>query len=137
MESCKRGTRLVDYIKQLQIIKLDSDKAAVEGFRLMHLHKITAIPVVDAKKHLVTTLSSSDARVITENSLANIALPVTEFLKESYGTIRSPVTVSMNHTVGEVMNKLLESKVHRVWVEEAGEVTGVVSMSNILSLWKK
>lgn len=119
-----------------EIVKLNMDRPAIEGFRIMYLNKVTAVPVIDSDQRLVTTLSSSDTRIVTEENLSTIALPVLEFLNKGYGSLREPVTAHMDSTVGEVITKLLASKIHRVWLEEGGKVIGVVSMSNILELWK-
>eukprot|EP01127_Copromyxa_protea_P007862 TRINITY_DN1785_c0_g1_i4.p1 TRINITY_DN1785_c0_g1~~TRINITY_DN1785_c0_g1_i4.p1 ORF type:complete len:241 (-),score=21.47 TRINITY_DN1785_c0_g1_i4:48-770(-) len=118
-----------------EIVKLNSDRPAIEGFRIMYMNKVTAVPVIDSNQRLVTTLSSSDARIITEENLSTITLPVIEFLNRGYGALRQPVTARMNCSVGEVINKLLASKIHRVWLEEDDKVVGVVSMSDILQLW--
>lgn len=101
----------------------------------MKEHRITAVPIINNYERLITTLSSSDARFVTEANIGLITGPALDFLKTCHG-IRAPVTAKMTSTIEGVMEQLLESKIHRVWIEEDGKIIGVVSMSNILSLWR-
>jgi len=111
----------------------------------MRLSQVNALAVVDEHGKLVGTLSGSDLRGMSHDKIATVLLPVMEFLKAQHQEgLKSPVTCSKSDTVVSVVKKMLDHKVHRVWLQnEAGEPTGVISLSDLalfvftqtLSVW--
>lgn len=121
-----------------QVVTIPSDVKAISAFRTLYQNKITAAPIVDAAGKVVGTLSSSDVRHLTKDSVQDVMLPVLQFLEKAGGHKRGQVTVTESATVGGVFQKVLGAGVHRVWVVNAQQQpVGVVSMSNLIGLYFK
>eukprot|EP01125_Pyxidicula_operculata_P002488 TRINITY_DN12349_c0_g1_i1.p1 TRINITY_DN12349_c0_g1~~TRINITY_DN12349_c0_g1_i1.p1 ORF type:complete len:289 (-),score=57.76 TRINITY_DN12349_c0_g1_i1:97-963(-) len=118
------------------VVTIKSSVTALAGFREIYNHKVTGIAVVDDHGKMVHTLSSSDVRVLTEENLKDLFLPVSDYLKK-YSERSSEIFVGPQATLREAMAKLIEGRVHRVWVCEGNVPLGVVTMSDIIRLWYK
>jgi CBS-domain-containing membrane protein len=109
---------------------------ALEGFRLMYQRDVQALPVVDDKEAIVTTLSTSDTKGIDAQNITSCLLPVLEFLKQIHGgQCIHPITCSPKATLGDVLLKMKTATFHRhqVWVvNSAMKPIGVVSMTDVL-----
>jgi len=131
--------------KMGSIISICETDKAVDAFRLMCKHNISGLPVVSADGKLVGNISESDLRAIQSNAqfLRLLYLPVTEYLdmmrKHRATEPRCPkqralVKCDQIDTYREVVNKVVESKVHRCFIVDSNDkLLGVISLHDILA----
>lgn len=83
---------------------------------------------------IVGNLSESDLRGLNTDRLLDLLFPVLDYLKQFHGVVRKPVTVTVDSTFEQVVDKVLSEKVHRVWVVDAqNKPIGALSMSDIVA----
>ena len=68
-----------------EVVTAPWDSSALECFKLMTEHKVSAVGVVDREGELVANLSASDLRRLDERSFRLLALPVAEFISRRKG----------------------------------------------------
>ncbi|KAJ3412263.1 hypothetical protein HDV05_001022 [Chytridiales sp. JEL 0842] len=136
-----------------KLIAVPSDFSAIAAFRVLYLHRVSAVPITHpSTSEIIGTLSASDLRGLkaTKESLETLLLPVMEF-KESKRPLFLPVGwermdsdllggprrlryVKEETGVGDAARMALDSKIHRVWIVESGKPVGVMALSDCLSL---
>ncbi|KAI8847498.1 hypothetical protein BC829DRAFT_444464 [Chytridium lagenaria] len=115
---------------------------AIAAFRVMYMHRVTAVAVVEEHGGLVANLSASDLRGITadKESLGALLLPVFEFLETR--THRNPEQIKADQirvvkpsdTLSMAVGSMVKSKIHRVWVQNSNDrPIGVVTMTDAIS----
>jgi len=122
--------------QQLPLVTITTKESALEGFRVMHVKDIQAVPVVDEQGVIVTTLSTADTKGLDASNITKCLLPVIDYLKEMHGgQLIHPITCSPKDTLGEVVLKMKVATIHRhqVWVTNAQQKPiDVVSMSDVM-----
>jgi len=121
-------------------ITMPATETALEGFRTIRLMCISALAILNEKKELIGTLSSSDVRGLKSEDLPTVRKPVMEYLRGRHpeGKVCHPVTCSRETLLREVITQMFAAKVHRVWVvDSAGKVEGVVSGTDICSVFTR
>lgn len=111
----------------------DSLLAAIE---LMHRHTIRRIPVLDAEDHLVGMLSESDVRGVAPFSsrgrpIHDFEAILEEFVVEEQMS-RSPVTISPERDLKDVVRYLLKGKFGALPVLEGGKLVGIITETDVL-----
>jgi len=115
-----------------RIHKITTNHTALRGFQIMRLQQVNALAITDEHGKLLGTLSGSDLRGLSHDKVANVLLPVMDFLKSQHGgVIKAPLTCKKTDKVKAVMDKLIAEKVHRVWITNDVEPIGVVSLSDL------
>jgi len=122
------------------VVKVNINRNAIDAFKLMAEHKVSAIAVVDDDNHLISNLSARDIRTIATDQkvISGLFTPIRNFLLAVYSERvleTSPaISCSTKDTLGVVLRKLAVSKVHRVYVvDNSHSVIGVISLSDILT----
>jgi CBS domain-containing protein len=131
LSSLKLGTASTDS----KVFTLGAKETAIAGFRKMiQRNELSALPVVNAEGKLVETLSASDFRHVSLENFKDVLLPVVDFLKKERGLFKQTlVTAKADEPLYSVVDKLLLTGVHRVWVVDGeGKPTGVVSLTDII-----
>mmetsp|Transcript_6474 Transcript_6474/g.8935 ORF Transcript_6474/g.8935 Transcript_6474/m.8935 type:complete len:338 (-) Transcript_6474:510-1523(-) len=129
------------YVKGTDVVTVKDTETALHGFRrLLQWHSfrdwnLAALPVVDSKTgKIVGNLSESDLRGMNENRLLDLLFVIPMYMKTFYGIMGTPLTVTTNTTFKDAVDKLIEAKVHRLWVVDADEKpVGAFSLSDIIS----
>jgi len=135
-----------------EIISINDDQKAIEGFKLMAKLKISAVAVVshvDGK--LLTSLSAKDIRVLEAKVMfTNLFKPCIEFVAASrsvktaskakqssvLSTDESLICCKPTSTLKEVISKLAIMKIHRIFVVDTDKKPlGVISLGDILALF--
>jgi 5'-AMP-activated protein kinase regulatory gamma subunit len=82
----------------------------------------------------VGTLSASDLRGINDETLNTLTLPVREFLdKVQRKAPASPVRCSPDEKLDTVIDRLIQSRVHRLWItDENQKPVGVVALTDVI-----
>ncbi|KAJ3097645.1 hypothetical protein HDU97_004705 [Phlyctochytrium planicorne] len=115
------------------IITVPKTYTALQSFRIMHLHRITGVPITDeSHKTVIANLSASDLRGITETteSLASLLLPVLDFLRrtrEGMGKSPTPPVPAMltyEDTLWTAISTAIESGIHKIWVKGSDAPAG-------------
>ncbi|KAJ3407452.1 hypothetical protein HDV05_005413 [Chytridiales sp. JEL 0842] len=123
------------------IIAVPESFSAISAFRVMYTHRVSAVPIVDASGRVVANLSASDLRGITASSesLGALLLPVFEFLETKTRRTSEQLkpdqlrSVKGTDTLGSAARISLDSKIHRVWVEDDDEKPiGVLTLTDML-----
>jgi CBS domain-containing protein len=108
------------------------DMTVSDAVSLMTEHHISALPVVDARSRLLGVLSTTDvlqaAAEATDGRAREqvFAAPVADFMTPR------PATVKLETDVKEAAQQMLYLEVHRLFVEEDGQLVGVISQSDIV-----
>jgi CBS domain-containing protein len=113
------------------IFTVETTKKAIDCFRDIAFHRISAVAVINEEGILVENLSAHDIRLIMDDPQDTIQLPIGIFLekKQSSGFVTCKATESMRHAC----NLMMESKSHRVWlVDDNGIPSGVLSLSDVV-----
>jgi CBS domain-containing protein len=94
---------------------------------------VSGVPVVDEAGHLVGVLSSSDIleALAEHNDPAARESVFDETLVQDLMTPR-PQSISPDATLRDAAQRLLYLEVHRLFVERAGKLVGVVSTSDLV-----
>eukprot|EP00298_Acanthocystis_sp_HF-20_P010615 c18948_g1_i1.p1 GENE.c18948_g1_i1~~c18948_g1_i1.p1 ORF type:complete len:327 (-),score=125.94 c18948_g1_i1:64-1044(-) len=117
-----------------KLITLSHKASAVQGFRTLYNDHTNAVAVVDENGKLVDNLSATDLRGIPEESILSLlTLPVLTFLEHVRKVVRQPITCTKRSTLKEVIDILVERRIHRVWiVDDLFHVEGVVSLTDVI-----
>jgi CBS-domain-containing membrane protein len=109
------------------------DMSVAGAVRLMAEYHLSALPVVDARSHLLGVVSTTDIlqaaaeatdgrareRLFNASDVRDIMTP-------------RPATVGLDTDVKEAAQQMLYLEVHRLFVEENGQLVGVISQSDIV-----
>lgn len=125
------------------IYSVEEGRTALEAFRTLALSGVHAIGIIGigstGQGRLLYNLSASDLRGITPDTVHLLREPVEvylERLRESDPTSRprNLVTCTPDATLIEVMELVLRSRVHRVWVtDQQQRPLGLITLTDILS----
>lgn len=118
--------------QQLMIGK--EDQITLDIYQRMWSQNISAVPILNKSNQLIATLSSSDLKEISKDNMNALFLPVNYFLKVIHGeAIPKPIVCYPTTSLKEVMKKIIENEVHRVWVvTSSNNVIDVLSCSDII-----
>jgi len=111
-----------------------SDKALlIHAFSQIVETQYTGIAVVDASGKLVSTISASDIKGITrENFKSTLLMPLERFAS----TKIPPQTLSGDSTLGDVISRMAEMKIHRIFVVDSdGKPNNVITMTSIMNIF--
>jgi CBS domain-containing protein len=116
--------------KKLATIR-DHD-TALDGLRKASQLDLSAVGIVDSAGKLVGNLSASDLRGLDVTRLHEVVQDVRQFLQKHSPTSLQPQTVPVSATLRSAVQKMLQNRLHRVWiVDAAGAPVGVCSMTDI------
>jgi CBS domain-containing protein len=114
---------------------VDDDIGTAES--LLRLHEISSLPVVGRNGDLAGVLSFRDllqaghvlgrmmgARTVLTLPVACVGDVMTD----------TPITVTVDQTLGEAAKLMLERRIHRVYVLRDGQIAGVLSTNDLLRL---
>jgi len=115
-----------------QIIAVRADDNALQSLRTMNNHKLSAAPIVNGNGVLVGTLSISDLKGVTSESLLSLTTTTIKFSEHHSYAQPKAVMVTLDSTFGDVINLIARTRVHRVWVVDANhKPIGVISLTDV------
>jgi CBS domain-containing protein len=113
------------------IYTVPTTKIAIDCFRDIAFHHISAVAVVNEEGILVDNLSARDIRLIIDDPQDTIQLPIGLFLEKKQ--VSGFVTCKSDQSMRHACNLMLESKSHRTWlVDDNGIPCGVLSLSDVV-----
>jgi len=123
------------------VVSVHPSVSVIQAFRVLKEKNVIALPIVTSDQGILGTLSASDLRSLDESNFGNLILPVLPYLKRIHGKVPQPIIVSLTDHIGQVINILIENKVHRAWLYDRDDVSeqqhlpkliGVVTLTNII-----
>jgi len=120
------------------VVTVQETATALTAFREMSFRKVSAVAIVDKHNKLLSTLSTSDLRGMTQATFRNLLLPVLDFLKVTRGVHKDLVFCTGEDTIGATIEKALYGCVHRVWVvnnAENRQPLGAISLTDLICLF--
>jgi CBS domain-containing protein len=127
---------------------VDGESSVIDALKYMSDMQITGVAVLDSSSSsIIGIISMTDVRMIFQrNQYMDLFMSCAQWISavlsqaglENEGRDRCPVFwVREESTLGETLQKILVTRVHRIWVEsgaEAGGVVGVVSLGDVLKV---
>jgi len=121
------------------VVTINKNKTALDGFLMMHSKKLSSLAVVDENGVLCGNLSASDLKgfQLFFKDFSDLTLPLSDFL----GTIRRKqgrpdnfaVAVKPNVLVKDIIDMFNEEIVHRVYIVDNGyKPVGVFSLTDLM-----
>lgn len=122
------------------VFSVKEDDMAIDAFKLMNANRISGVAIVDEEGKLKGNISNRDLKVIsTDGSLFWRLFSKVKYFrmharKESDQALpRGTVTVTPQDTLRTVITKLIEDKIHRVYViDQDRRPLGVISLRDVL-----
>jgi len=119
-----------------EVASIDQSTPAIQGFLTLARRGISALAVVDQQHKLVGSLSASDLRGLSDETLAAITRPSLEFIQSANQgrAPMGPVSCTPSDTLETAMDLVVRARVHRVWIAdaEAGRPVGVLALGDII-----
>jgi len=104
------------------VVSISSEQIALEAFITVHEKKVSGVGVVDETGKLVGNISASDLKLIGFDGTHSSRLyySASQFLKllakERDALVEPPIYVTLQSTFSDVVAKLVNCSVHRVYV---------------------
>ncbi|KAJ3021452.1 hypothetical protein HKX48_008458 [Thoreauomyces humboldtii] len=113
------------------------DVTAKQALVRMRTKGVGALPVVDDQGRIVANISASDIRGLGKTGLADLDVPVLDFLQKKTRSLVKPIVCAPTATLKEVMDLLVKHHIHQLWVVEDASALkpkpiGVVSRSDVI-----
>jgi len=126
-------------IGKTEVVKINKDATALEGFRLLDQKNISGLAVVDDRNKVVGGLSTSDLKAIMYDAseFINLHLPVSDFVrkvrqKDSL-TPEKDISVTARSTVSDLLHCFANQRVHRVFVvDDKHSLRGIITLGDFL-----
>ncbi len=120
-------------LMQMKVITVLADDTIADAIVTLAEAHVSGVPVVDRRHRLLGVLSTTD--ILTALSERGVQGGSTEFLEET--PVRDlmtprPLVISPEAQAREAAQHMLFLGVHRLFVEEAGSLVGVISQTDIV-----
>jgi len=112
------------------VVSVFDTEPLIKAFGAIVETQFTGLAVTDSQGRLVGNISASDLKGLTMENFNQLNVPIRQFLSQ---TKKQPICVRQNSTMGDVVAKLAENKVHRVFVvDDENKVLNVISMTSVM-----
>jgi len=121
-------------------LSITKDMTAFAGFKVMAVHSISSVAVVDKETEqikLIDNLSASDIKHVSLENIHDGFKPVTEFLHQVRDHPKRIISCNEDTSLEEVVKLAMDAGIQRVWVEEKDteKPLGVITMSDMLGMF--
>jgi CBS domain-containing protein len=120
-----------------RIPTVSKDWMAIEAFFFMDSRNLDNVGIIDDKQDgkLIGNLSASDLRGVSAEKADVLKQPLWQFAQTMTGKPAiPPVTCTNTDTMGEVMTKAIQHRVHRIWiVNNIGCPIGLVTFTDVIN----
>ncbi|KAJ3387832.1 hypothetical protein HDU92_001784, partial [Lobulomyces angularis] len=124
----------------IKVVTVQEEFSALNCFKVLYLHRVSAVAVVNAKGELIANLSASDLRGMTKERMEDLLLPVFDFLektssKRGIKKVRPDqiISVTDDELVTKVLDTMISKDLHRVWVVDDRDIpVGSFTQSDFL-----
>jgi len=121
------------------VARIKMSEPVLKALRELNLKQYNGSCVVNEKDEVVSSLSASDLRGMSQDQLGQVLLSTEEFLKaRNNGKLVHPVTVHPTSTYKEALSTLVAARVHRLFVvDSANKPLSVITLSDLLAVLPK
>jgi CBS domain-containing protein len=114
------------------VISVRVDMTVMKAFSKILCNNITGLAVVDLNGRLVNNISASDLKGVSLASFYKLEIPIHEAFLYSTSKL-PPVTCDPKHTLGEVIEIIERTGVHRVFVVDSeNRPINVITLTDII-----
>lgn len=118
------------------VISVKDDSSALDAFRFMYTHRLTAVAIVNSDGCLVANLSASNLRGIHRGNIDTLLHNVYAFLEEHNKDLNFSdqlKTAGLDTNIDELVEMMLSAHIHRVWLtDDNDQPIGIVTCTDIL-----
>jgi len=125
----------LNFGRESPLTVLESD-IAIEAYTRANNSRISAVGVLDHNGDLIGNFSASDIKGLNSKSLTDLSLPIKDFFEKHKSN--NIITVTVNSTLLEVIEKCNTNMIHRVWVVEKENLLkplGVITLTDIMNIF--
>ncbi|KAI8991196.1 hypothetical protein BDF20DRAFT_843240 [Mycotypha africana] len=119
--------------KQQKLITAKESETALHVYRFMAEKNLSGVPVVNEQGEFIGDLCVEDLPAANLENIGQMTLSCKEYIKFTSDYLTPSVT-SSNSTLKDIMNIMIKTDTHRVWILEDKKVISVVTMSDIMAL---
>jgi len=113
------------------VLAISKGKPLIEAFSHIVENKFHGLAIIDEKGQIVNNISASDAKGLTKENFWNLNLPIEKVL--DLQNKLPPVTCKPDITLGQLLQKLADYKVHRIFVvNEQNQPTNVITLTTLM-----
>jgi len=128
-------------VTKRKLVCVKDTATALSAYQKIYEQEVNAVAIVSADDgSLIATLSASDIRGMTNTDLSDLDIPILDYIRKAQGgQINKQVTVpnSADVSIGDVINLIMEHKLHRVWVLENNKPVEVITLTDIIGWFSK
>ncbi|KAB1994147.1 hypothetical protein E1A91_D13G083100v1 [Gossypium mustelinum] len=131
------------FMSSNEVISIQNDDLVLEAFKRMRDNHVGGLPVVEGpSKKIVGNVSIRDIRhlLLKPELFSNFRqLTVEDFIStvvstgQEIGRVTTPITCKVDSTLGSVIQCLATKRVHRIYIVDENEVTGVITLRDVIS----
>ncbi|KAG8473265.1 hypothetical protein CXB51_035189 [Gossypium anomalum] len=131
------------FMSSNEVISIQNDDLVLEAFKRMRDNHVGGLPVVEGpSKKIVGNVSIRDIRhlLLKPELFSNFRqLTVEDFIStvvstgQEIGRVTTPITCKVDSTLGSVIQSLATKRVHRIYIVDENEVTGVITLRDVIS----
>jgi len=125
-------------LAQLKLVKewvlfVSKNDRAINAYKKMHEHKVSAMAVLDDKTLVASILASDLRNIATAKGLKVLTLPNLDFIsKQRGGDLSISAICRPDDLLGDIIKKIVEHHYHRLWVvDHQMHPIGVVSLTDV------
>ncbi|KAK5771022.1 SNF1-related protein kinase regulatory subunit gamma-1-like protein [Gossypium arboreum] len=131
------------FMSSNEVISIQNDDLVLEAFKRMRDNHVGGLPVVEGpSKKIVGNVSIRDIRhlLLKPELFSNFRqLTVEDFIStvvstgQEIGRVTTPITCKVDSTLGSVIQSLATKRMHRIYIVDENEVTGVITLRDVIS----
>eukprot|EP01089_Gocevia_fonbrunei_P016838 TRINITY_DN531_c0_g1_i1.p1 TRINITY_DN531_c0_g1~~TRINITY_DN531_c0_g1_i1.p1 ORF type:complete len:293 (-),score=48.80 TRINITY_DN531_c0_g1_i1:78-956(-) len=125
---------LSDFFGKEPVITIAESKTALDALEMISLNKVSGIAIVNAQGEMTGNISVTDLK-FAANKSDKLLLPLVEFWHESPSHLGTIIDVSLTDTIKDALAKLVQTKVHRLYVLDGKKPVNVISLSDFLDVF--
>lgn len=115
------------------VLSVSSSETVMYCLSTMRENQISAVAILDQHGVLVGNFSASDLRGISTDFVSFLHVEVKDFLALRSSPSLQPCTVKRESTVEEVLETLVQSHLHHVWITDENErPTGIITLTDVM-----
>lgn len=123
------------------LVSVLDNGTAIDAFKQMFDSRVSGLPVVNSDSKVVGSVSASDLKGSTEDTFfSDVRQPLKDYLARSSHYFKrepgsKPITCGLNDTLKDVTEKLIQHRIHRIFVTDSeNTLEGVLSLCDIISV---
>jgi len=133
-KSAKTVTEL--NLGNLSVVAVHDHDFVIDALKQIAIKGISAVAVVNNEGKIVGDVGAHDVRLVNPGSPAfveSLVMPLKNFLVKASSEGKAPiVVVSPSATLDQVISKMEQNGVHRVYITEDGKPTRVISLGDVI-----